>query len=119
MKKNNIKIKIVFDIFDNIDSCKQSLKIFIMYTLKSPYLLEYRKNIIVANELLEVLDLTQYLIASNSKFNKKFCKFTNNVITSAIKLFENTKFNNKYDLSITKNLIKALHKTNEVISKFI
>ena len=119
MKKHNDKIKLIFNIFENIDYCKQSLKIFNIYILKSPHLLEYRKNIIVANELLEVLDLTQYLIASNSKFNKKFCKFTNNVINSAINIFENTKFNDKHDINIAKNLIKALHKTNDAIIKFI
>ena len=119
MKKNKNKIKILFNIFENIDYCKQSLKIFNIYILKSPNLLEYRKNIIISNELLEVLDLTQYLIASNSKFNKKFCKFTNNVINNAIKIFENTQFHDKNDSHIAKNVIKTLHNTNLSLDKIV
>ena len=116
-KKN--KIKKIYDIFENIDVSKHYLKIFIMNSLKSPSLIKYRSNIIESNELLEVMDLTQYLIASNSKFNKKISKFCINVINNTIKTFDKTEYQNKYDKAISKNVILSLKNLITSLHKFI
>lgn len=101
-KKNKVSLKLenlMFSIFENIDFCKQSCKVFIIFSINSDNLLEYRKLIISCNEVIETLDLLQYLLASKSKFSKRICTFSISVLKNCTNIINNSKKQN--DISNT------------------
>lgn len=98
--KENLKLEnLMFSIFENIDFCKQSCKVFIIFSINSNDLLEYRKLIISCNEVTETLDLLQYMLASKSKFSKRICIFSISVLKNCINIINKSKKQN--DISKT------------------
>lgn len=103
--------KLMYDIFESIDTSKQALKVYEIHAVNAPDMNLYKMQLITCMETNDTLDYLQSILASKSKFSKR-------VATLATSILNNNIQNMKKDTS-SSEIAKTVIHSNEHLVKHL
>lgn len=116
MKLNKKTEKSMLNIFEAIDQTKEAQKVFLIHSMNSPDLNQYKMQILTSSEVNETLDYLQYILASNSKFSKRVSNMSSSIIQYNTDLMEKCDNSDivKTVIKCNTHLLKCLDKLKEL-----
>ena len=110
MKDDKIE-KLMYDIFECIDNCKQAIKVYEIHVVNSPDINEYKLQLLTCMETNDTLEYLQSILASKSKFSKRVASLSTAILNNNIQTVK------KDNSKISKTLVKSNSQLVEHLEK--